>query len=51
MAKKMYIRNKVVYDPSIEFPDVFDDQYEEVTLLKEQYHAPGHGKKRRWRGP
>lgn len=48
--KKMYIRNDIVYDPNIEFPDVFDDTYEDVTLLKEQYHA-GRGRRRRWKGP
>lgn len=47
--KKMYIRNDVVYDPNIDFPTVFDPEYEDVTLLKKKYHA-GKWKRKPWRG-
>jgi hypothetical protein len=47
--KPIWIRNKVVYDPNIDFPTVFDPEYEDVTLLKKQYHA-GKGRRRQWRG-
>jgi len=48
--KKMYVRNDVVYDPNIEFPSVFDFEYQDVVNLKKQYHAKG-GKKKLWKGP
>lgn len=48
--KKMYVRNDVVYDPNIDFPTVFDSEYEDVSLLKKQYHS-GKGKRKPWTGP
>jgi hypothetical protein len=47
--KPIWIRNDVVYDPNINYPTVFDPEYEQVGLLKQKYHA-GKGKKKPWRG-
>jgi hypothetical protein len=47
--KQLWIRNDIVFDPNLDFPSVFDFEYEEVKNLRSQYRK-GKKKKERYYG-